>query len=87
MSVEGKGGTSVVSLLAVERVQFCWVIGSRGLVRGRVGGRLESAESGEGPCALAFAQERMRSRYDSESGNAFFIDKGKHARGVLQVEA
>jgi hypothetical protein len=45
-----------------------------GLVRGRVGDRLESLESEEGPCALDLAQKRMRSRYDSESDEAFFID-------------
>ena len=45
-----------------------------GLLRGRVGVRLESLENGEGPCALVRAQERMRSIYDGESGEAFFID-------------
>lgn len=44
------------------------------LLRGRVVGRLESLESGEGPCALVRAQERMRSRDDIESGEVFFID-------------
>jgi hypothetical protein len=33
-----------------------------------------SLESGEGPCALVLAQERMRSAIDSELGEVFFID-------------
>jgi hypothetical protein len=33
-----------------------------------------SLESGEGPCALVLAQERMRSIYESELGEVFFID-------------
>jgi hypothetical protein len=44
------------------------------LLKGRVGGRLESLESGEGPCALVLAQERMRSIYDGVLVEAFFID-------------
>ena len=44
------------------------------LLKGRVGGRLESLESGEGPCALVRAQERMRSIYDGVLVEAFFID-------------
>jgi hypothetical protein len=44
------------------------------LLRGRIEERFELAESGEGPCALARAQERMRSRNDGESGEASFID-------------
>jgi hypothetical protein len=59
-SVEGKGGMLVGSLRAV----CCGVSVRSGFVRGRVGGRLELWESGEGPCALVLAQERMRSRYD-----------------------
>src|SRR5882724_86194 len=51
-SVEGKGGTLVVSF----RRAFTFEAG--GLLRGRVGVRLESLESGEGPCALVRAQER-----------------------------
>jgi hypothetical protein len=54
-----------------EVTPVCW---EGLLLRGRVEGRLESLESGEGPCALVRAQERMRSRDDSESGEAFFID-------------
>ena len=46
--------------------------------------RPELAESGEGPCALARAQERMRSRSDGESGEASFIDIRKHG-GVSDV--
>ena len=62
-SVEGKGGTSIVPfrtacVFAVEAVVVVE------LLRGRVGVRLESLESGEGPCALVRAQERMRSIYE-----------------------
>ncbi len=46
-------------------------------------GRLESLESGEGPCALVRAQERMRSRDESESGEVFFIDVESAARIVV----
>jgi hypothetical protein len=68
-SVEGKGGTFVVPLR--RAFAFEAVIE---LLKGRVGVRLESLESGEGPCALVLAQERMRSGiYDFES-EAFFID-------------
>jgi hypothetical protein len=74
-SVEGKGGMLVGSLRAGTGVLLvCWESVCGGFVRGRVGDRLESLESGEGPCALVLAQERMRSRYDSESGEVFFID-------------
>lgn len=54
-----------------------------GLLKGRVVDRLESLESGEGPCALVLAQERMRSSNDSES--VFFIGVGRdtQGRGVL----
>jgi hypothetical protein len=45
-----------------------------GLLKGRVVDRLVSLESGEGPCALVLAQERMRSIYESELGEVFFID-------------
>ena len=72
-SVEGKGGMFVVSLRAGVVLVCCESVRD-GFVRGRVGGRLESLESGEGPCALVLAQERIRSRYDGESGEVFFID-------------
>jgi hypothetical protein len=71
-SDEGKGGMLVVSFgrlgdpfgVAIEGV----------LLKGSVVDRLASLERGEGPCALVRAQERMRSRYESESGEVFFID-------------
>jgi len=66
-SVEGKGGTvSFRRAFTFEAVVE--------LLRGRVGVRLELLESGEGPCALDLAQERMRSIYESESDESFFID-------------
>lgn len=37
-------------------------------------GRIEASESEEGPCALDRAQERMRSRDDGESVEAFPIE-------------
>ena len=58
-SVDGKGGIGVLSLWAAVRSGGVSVV-----FRGRVGVRLESLESGEGPCALVLAQERMRSIYD-----------------------
>jgi hypothetical protein len=65
-SVKGKGGRLVVPLLLfATEILFCkvdaWVVE---LLRGRIDVRLELAESGEGPCALVRAQERMRSRND-----------------------
>jgi hypothetical protein len=76
-SDDGKGGTFVVSLrrafeAAVVVVVVVVVVVE--LLRGRVGVRLESLESGEGPCALVLAQERMRSIYDGVLVEAFFID-------------
>lgn len=44
------------------------------LLMGRAEDRLDSAESGEGPCALVRAHERTRSRYEGESIEASFID-------------
>jgi hypothetical protein len=72
MSVEGKGGTLVVSFRGIE-VLVCWELVER-LLKGRVVDRLVSVESGEGPCALVLAQERMRSINESELGEVFFID-------------
>ena len=64
-SVEGKGGMLVGSWRAgVDVVPVCCGSVRDEFVRGRVGGRLELWESGEGPCALVLAQERMRSRCD-----------------------
>ena len=61
-SVEGNGGTSAVpfrtAFAFASAVEAVVVVA---LLRGRVGVRLESLESGEGPCALVRAQERMRS--------------------------
>jgi hypothetical protein len=72
-SVEGKEGMFVVSLCGGEVLLLgCVFVG--GLLKGRVDGRLESLENGEGPCALVRAQERIRSIYESKSGEAFFID-------------
>lgn len=59
-SVEGKGGTAVVSF----RRPFEAVVE---LLRGRVGDRLESLENGEMPCAL----DRMRSIYEGELESCF----------------
>lgn len=72
-SEEGKGGILVGSF---GRLGFlvCWVLEDEVLLKGRVVDRLESLESGEGPCALVRAQERMRSKIDSESEEVFFID-------------
>lgn len=58
-----------------------------GLLRGRTGDLFDSAESGEGPCALVRAQERMRSGYEGESGEVFFIDIEKKGSGGLVCEA
>jgi hypothetical protein len=71
-SVEGKGGIVLESWRV--RLFICWLSVFGGLVKGRVGARLVSLESGEGPCALVLAQERMRSVTDGESGEVFFID-------------
>jgi hypothetical protein len=73
MSVEGKGGTLVVSFRGIEFL-VCWDPSVEGLLKGRVVDRLVSLESGEGPCALVLAQERMRSINESELGEVFFID-------------
>lgn len=72
-SEEGKGGMLAVSF---GRLGFlvCCVFEDEVLLKGRVVDRLESLESGEGPCALVLAQERMRSKNDSESEEVFFID-------------
>lgn len=60
-AAEGKGGGWTVPVLLLSEVAlFCRVK----LLKGRVVGRLEPAESGEGPCALVRAQERMRSTND-----------------------
>ncbi len=68
-SEDRKGGRLVESLR--RPVEAVIVVE---LLRGRVGVRLESLESGEGPCALVLAQERMRSIYDGVLVGAFFID-------------
>lgn len=71
-------------LLLFEVTLFCRVEERVEILKGRVEGRLEPAGSGEGPCALVRAQERMRSKDDSEAGEAFFIDvEGWHGRVVL----
>ena len=67
VEVKGSRGSSLEAELLVG-VLF------RGSTMGRVEGRFESLESGEGPCALVRAQERMRSRDVLESGEVFFID-------------
>ncbi len=53
-------------------VVVCWVLLADEWLKGRVGDRLASWESGEVPCAVN--AERMRSKNDSESGEVFFID-------------
>jgi hypothetical protein len=60
-------------LLLLGRLPFGWA-GARVILTGRIEGRLESEESGEGPYALVRAQERMRSREVGESDELFFID-------------
>lgn len=50
-------------LILSEVILFCRVEQVE-LLKGRVEGRLEPAESGEGPCALVRAQERTRSKND-----------------------
>lgn len=72
-SAEAKGGTLDVSLLSSRPMTVCCVFAEVEWLRGRVGFLLESLESGEVPCAWFFAQERMRSRNDSELGEVFFI--------------
>ena len=69
-SDEGNGGMFVESFRrgGIAFGGISWFL------RGRVGVRLVSLESGEGPCALVLAQERMRSAIDSELGEVFFID-------------
>jgi hypothetical protein len=49
-------------LLLSEVTLFCKVEERVEMLKGRVEGRLEPAVSGEGPCALVRAQERMRSK-------------------------
>jgi hypothetical protein len=53
-------------------VVVCGGIFDEEWLKGRVGDRLESWESGEVPYALY--AERMRCKNDSESGEVFFID-------------
>jgi hypothetical protein len=48
MSVEGKGGTLVTSVLMLPG----WVVEEGEVLMGRIEDRLEPAVSGEGPCAL-----------------------------------
>src|SRR5271167_3669434 len=50
-SVEGKGGTFVVSVLPVKTLPSCVEVPAE-LLKGRTKDRLESAVSEGGPCAL-----------------------------------
>ena len=83
-SVEGKGGTSL-EFVGVASAAFTLVFVEVEF-KARDGVLLVSAESGEGPCALVLAQERMRSRVESELGEVFFIDVAQRGRMVSDGE-
>ena len=65
-SVEGKGGTAVVSFRSTLGAAAVVVVVGE-LLKGRVGVRLVSLENGEMPCAL----DRMRSIYEGELESCF----------------